>query len=269
MNMQNSLPVNLQVKGKQCLVVGAGKAAYHKISTLIQCKAKVTVISPEADPKVEPLLSKTQYFQRTFQADDFKAFFLIIAATDSKQINDQVAQLCREQHILFSRLDSEWRDGDFFRPASFSENSFTVSISTGGRSVRAAQLMKSMLQNEFKVGEHFDCLVAVLPKPVAVDELKDNIILLRGVTDVHSFYTSKFAVITAVTLKSEKLYHTITQWVKHYHEGAEIFTGEDAFFNPLLKNVILPENDSFTKTWISARQTGDVLTYNNFIGKID
>ena len=269
MNMQNSLPVNLQVGGKQCLVVGAGKASYHKISALLQCNAKVTVISPEADSKVEELLSKTQYFQREFEVEDLKDFFLVIAATDSKETNDKVAQLCNQQNILFSRLDSDWRDSDFFRPASFSENGFTVSVSTGGKSVRAAQLMKSMLQDAVKLGEHFDCLVAVLPKPVAADELKDNMTLLRGVTDVHSFYTAKYAVITAVTLQSEKLYHTITQLVKSYHNDAEIFTGEDAFFNPLLKNLILPENDSFTKTWISARQTGDVLTYNNFIGKIN
>jgi len=269
MNSQNSLPINLQIAGKQCLVVGAGKASFHKISALLQCNAKVTVIAPNADSSVQELLPKTQYFQREFEADDLNHFFLVIAATDSKQTNDDLMRLCAEKEILFSRLDAEWRDGDFFRPASFSENGFTVSVSTGGKSVRAAQLMKSMLQDAVKLGEHFDCLVAVLPKPIAADELKDNMKLLRGVTDVHSFYTAKFAVITAITLQSEQLYHTIEQLLKSYHDESEMFTGEDAFFNPLLKNVILPETNSFTKKWISARQTGDVLTYNNFIGKIN
>ena len=39
-------PINLDIKNRECLVVGAGGVGTRKVKTLIGCRANVTVVSP-------------------------------------------------------------------------------------------------------------------------------------------------------------------------------------------------------------------------------
>ncbi len=266
----NPLPVNLQLHGRNCLVVGAGKAACHKIKSLLECGAKLTVIAPCFAKEVSCFLSKSDFKQRDFIDEDIHCdIFLVIAATDNERINDQIISSCRAKKILCSRLDSKWSEGDFFRPASFSHNGFTVSVSTRGKSCRAARLMKSMLTHEVMTGSQFDCLLTLLPKPAPADDLKRDLLAIRGITDVHTFYTAKYAVITALTFKGRRLAEMVSKIVLSYCKNAEIYFGKDAFFHPIIKHISVPEKESFSKEWVQARHTGEVLTYNKFIGKIN
>ena len=59
-------PVNLDVQGRDCLVVGGGAVGERKVKTLLECGAKVTVIAPLATDTLHDLA----FFQ--FDADDFR-----------------------------------------------------------------------------------------------------------------------------------------------------------------------------------------------------
>ena len=51
-------PVNLNIKNKNCLVVGAGEVGLRKIKTLLECGANVFVVAKEISDVVWKLYEK-------------------------------------------------------------------------------------------------------------------------------------------------------------------------------------------------------------------
>jgi precorrin-2 dehydrogenase/sirohydrochlorin ferrochelatase len=51
-------PVNLNLNGKKCLIVGGGEVATRKISSLIETGAKITIISPVVTEKINELVKE-------------------------------------------------------------------------------------------------------------------------------------------------------------------------------------------------------------------
>ena len=51
-------PVNLDINGRRCLVVGGGRVGARKIDTLVQCGAMVTVVSLKVSPAVVQLAAE-------------------------------------------------------------------------------------------------------------------------------------------------------------------------------------------------------------------
>ena len=48
-------PVNLDIKSKECLVVGGGSVSSRKVATLLKCGTKITVVSPEFSESLQKL----------------------------------------------------------------------------------------------------------------------------------------------------------------------------------------------------------------------
>ncbi|MCX6983837.1 MAG: NAD(P)-dependent oxidoreductase [Lentisphaerae bacterium] len=55
---QKTFPVNLLLKGRKCLVVGAGKIAARKIGNLKRVSAGISVVSPDVSNEIKELVSK-------------------------------------------------------------------------------------------------------------------------------------------------------------------------------------------------------------------
>ncbi|MGD8769898.1 MAG: NAD(P)-dependent oxidoreductase, partial [Desulfobacterales bacterium] len=48
-------PVNLDIRNRKCLVVGGGSVGTRKVMTLLDCGAKVTVVSNEVTRQLHKL----------------------------------------------------------------------------------------------------------------------------------------------------------------------------------------------------------------------
>ncbi|MGD9077907.1 MAG: NAD(P)-dependent oxidoreductase, partial [Desulfobacterales bacterium] len=51
-------PIHLDVKNRNCLIVGGGAVGTRKVNTLLECGAHVTVVSPDPTPHLTQLASK-------------------------------------------------------------------------------------------------------------------------------------------------------------------------------------------------------------------
>ena len=49
------LPISVSVKNRECLVVGAGTVALHKVEILSAYDTRITVVAPEVHPQIEHL----------------------------------------------------------------------------------------------------------------------------------------------------------------------------------------------------------------------
>ena len=54
----NYYPIHLDIKNRNCLVVGGGAVGTRKVNTLLECGARVTVVSPDPTAHLARLASE-------------------------------------------------------------------------------------------------------------------------------------------------------------------------------------------------------------------
>jgi len=156
-------PVNLDIGGKRCLVVGGGQVAARKVRALLLCGGKVQIISPQASEWIAELAEsgRIEWLKREYRAGDARDAFLIFGATDDPQVQKQIAVDAARYHVLLnSAYDPEL--SDFHVPAKIRRRDFIIAVSTGGGSPALAMLLKEQLANEY--GEEYGVLVELMAK---------------------------------------------------------------------------------------------------------
>lgn len=168
-------PVMLNLKGKRCIVVGGGEVACRKVKRLLECGAKVTVISPELVTELEEMKKegKIIHFPREYQQGDVKDSFLVIGATQNKSVNKKVAREARKMGVVVNVVDSPFLC-DFFVPSIFKKGKLTVSISTEGASPALAKRIREELEEIYgeEYGEFLDWMQQVRGK--VIKKIKDQ-----------------------------------------------------------------------------------------------
>jgi precorrin-2 dehydrogenase/sirohydrochlorin ferrochelatase len=140
----------LKLKGRPCLVVGAGRVGENKLRSLIRAGARVRVVSPQATPGVQRLAAekKIVWLRRKFIARDLDGMVLVVVATSSPSVNKQVSAEARRRGVLCNAVDDP-QNSDFYYPAVVRRGNFQIAISTGGRSPELAHRLRKELQRQF------------------------------------------------------------------------------------------------------------------------
>jgi precorrin-2 dehydrogenase/sirohydrochlorin ferrochelatase len=100
-------PIFLKLAGRPCVVVGAGNIAESKIEGLLQAEASVTVIAPEALPRVREWAESGQlvWQQRGYRHGDLAGAFLVVAGTATAAVNRAVYAEANAANILCNAVD--------------------------------------------------------------------------------------------------------------------------------------------------------------------
>lgn len=158
-------PLFLDLRGKRCLVVGAGRVGRRKIAGLLDCEpAEVLMLDPgEPAAEVRALLAHpaARYERRAFAADDAAGRHLAFAATPARAVNAFVAACCRERGVLCNVADAP-DESDFLVPARVDSGPLSLAVSTGGTSPALARALREDLEKW--LGRHYFRLVYVLEK---------------------------------------------------------------------------------------------------------
>ncbi len=143
-------PMVVRLEARRCVVVGAGEIAESKAATLLECGAQVTVIAPRATESIQALARNGQltWHCREFVPGDLEGAFLVIAATDSAQVNEEVFRAARQRGALCNVVDDPERC-DFFYPAVVRRGALQIAISTGGHSPALAHRLRVELEQQF------------------------------------------------------------------------------------------------------------------------
>lgn len=153
-------PVMLNIEKKRAVVVGGGKVAYRKIVGLLAKGAIVLIISPEIIEEIETLTKegRVQWFARAFEPTDVFGAFIVIAATNNRVINAQVADCC-QSYQLVNIVDDPARS-TFHVPAKVERGDFVLTVSTGGASPLLAKKIRDELAQQYPA--HYADYVAFL-----------------------------------------------------------------------------------------------------------
>jgi precorrin-2 dehydrogenase / sirohydrochlorin ferrochelatase len=145
-------PINLDVKDKNCLVVGAGKVGLRKINTLIECGAKVFVVSGDTLDEIKKLNENNMInlFIKKYETKDLDKMFLVIGAINNMDISRQISLDAREKKVLCNIADVP-SQCDFVLPSIVNRDPLVISISTSGKSPAFAKKMRKDMEKKFGV----------------------------------------------------------------------------------------------------------------------
>lgn len=133
-----------------CVVVGGGDVAARKVGALLDSGARVRVISPQLHPELEAWRQEDrfEYLARTFEPGDLDGAFLVIAATDRREVNARVAEEARERGILINVADDPVA-GNFHTMGSVLRGDVLLAVSTGGESPALSAHIRRKLEAVF------------------------------------------------------------------------------------------------------------------------
>jgi precorrin-2 dehydrogenase / sirohydrochlorin ferrochelatase len=143
-------PAFLDLRGKHCAVIGAGEVALRKIRMLLDCGAKVTVVSPTACREVSRLAKAgaLDLRRRSYRRGDLKSAVLVVSATNRRKINQAVVEEARRRGILINVVDDPGRS-DFIVPSFLRRGGLTIAVSTSGMSPALARKIRMKLEADF------------------------------------------------------------------------------------------------------------------------
>ena len=126
-------PLLLNIRDYSCLVVGGGKVALTKVTSLLNFQVKVTVLAPKI---CEPLLElqrkrKIKIINKVYAKEYLNDFKIVFCATDNPKINKMVRKDCTEKNILLNVADIPDLC-DFILPAIVKRGDLTISVSSQG-----------------------------------------------------------------------------------------------------------------------------------------
>ena len=144
----NLFSIELNLEGRNVLVVGGGRIALRKVKTLLPTGARITVVAPQFDPEFAAIPSLVLK-NRPYEPLDLRGIFMVFICTDQPAVNAQVSNDARARRILVNNA-CDYLDGDFIVPArmDFGEN-IAVTVSTQGRAPSLAKKLKQKIQTDW------------------------------------------------------------------------------------------------------------------------
>jgi precorrin-2 dehydrogenase / sirohydrochlorin ferrochelatase len=142
----DSYPIHLNLKQKKITVIGGGKIAERKVMGLIDTGAQITVISPEITDQLQDYVKSgsIDWQKKTFCPSDIQDSFLIIAATNQRDINMKVKEPASPSQLI--SLVDNLEASNFISPSVLKRGKLMMTVSTSGASPTLAKKIKHELE---------------------------------------------------------------------------------------------------------------------------
>lgn len=127
-------PLLFNLKSKKVLVVGGGKVAARRIVTLLENGMQVIAVSPDFSEAIERIENnQLTQINAGYHKEQLADIDLAVAATDNRELNQQIKRDCQSQKIWCNRVDDP-EDSDFIFPSVIRRGDLTLSVCTEGAS---------------------------------------------------------------------------------------------------------------------------------------
>ncbi|MEJ8555287.1 precorrin-2 dehydrogenase/sirohydrochlorin ferrochelatase family protein [Tepidibacter sp. Z1-5] len=150
-------PMMINLNNKKVTIVGGGKVAFRKAKKFLEFNCDVKVVSPSFIENFDSIDVKLIYDE--YKNDYLKKSFLVIAATSSKKVNEDIASYCKKNNIMCNIAD-DINLSDFIVPSSIKRGDLIISVSTMGNSPSLASKIRKEL--EINYGVEYEEYVSIL-----------------------------------------------------------------------------------------------------------
>lgn len=152
MEQKKHFPLFCDIQGKKAVVIGGGAIAARRCRTLSRFAFALHIIAPTLHPDILELEKQglATVSRRTFAPGDEKGAFLLVAATDDRQVNALAGQLAKQAEAFVSVADRR-EECTFYFPALIEDGPITIGVAGDGRdhaavAQRAGQIRRLLEQ---------------------------------------------------------------------------------------------------------------------------
>lgn len=146
------LPLFLNLREQDCIIVGGGVVALRKAILLIRAKANLILVSPQFVSQLQDFAKegKCKLVQEEFAPEQLEGARIVIAATDNEKVNIRVANSANKKQIPVNVVDQP-KLCSFIMPSIVDRSPVIVAISSSGRSPiltrKIKELNESLISN--------------------------------------------------------------------------------------------------------------------------
>jgi siroheme synthase-like protein len=154
-------PVNLVVRDRRCVVVGAGRIAARKIEALVTAGARVHVVAPEVGDEVRAWAAAGTLTtsERAFAAADLDGAWLATTATGIPAVDRAVFEAGEARDVWVNAADDP-ANCSFTLMSVVRQGDLVVAIGTNGRSPALATYLRDHVREE--MGPEWAALLELL-----------------------------------------------------------------------------------------------------------
>ena len=142
-------PLFIDLSGEKIIVFGGGKVGARRAKYLTEAGADVSVVSKDYSPGFNGIKCSMIRGDARQHLDGIDGCLLVVAATDSPQVNDEICKIAREKNVLVCRADNH-RGGDVVFPMTASVKGHTMAYTTLGEDPKLLGRLKKLIENEFE-----------------------------------------------------------------------------------------------------------------------
>ncbi|GHO44894.1 precorrin-2 dehydrogenase/sirohydrochlorin ferrochelatase family protein [Ktedonospora formicarum] len=150
--MPGYYPIMLNIRQRPALVIGGDAIAATKATSLLDCGAYVTILSPSFAPEIEALAQKWEsqvtLRPKAFEPGDLAGAFVVVAATTDQQLIEAIWQEAQERGQLLNIVDVP-AYCNFILPSILRRGQLTITVSTEGASPSLSKRIRQQLEALF------------------------------------------------------------------------------------------------------------------------
>lgn len=210
--MADYFPIFAKIdEAHKILIVGGGSVATAKLEALIEHKEYIRIKALSFRDDLKALCEKQNisYKIGSFEEKDLENCLLVIAATDNKELNQEIKKQANNKNILVNVVDDK-ELCDFIFPALVKRGDLTIAISTAGISPVLSRFLKRTI--ETVIPENFTHLIEFLKDKREIVQQK-----LKNLQPRRIFWENFLSSPTVQKIFSGKL--TIAE--KEFYEALE------------------------------------------------
>ena len=141
-------PINIKLEDLEVTVIGGGKVAYRKCKNFLVFTKEVRAISREFIEEFDELKEDIKLIKDSYKEEYIKNSFVVVAATNNRDINKSIGEYCRKQGKLVNVVD-DIQLSNFTVPSYIKKGDLLISISTGGKSPSLSSRIKKELDDKY------------------------------------------------------------------------------------------------------------------------
>jgi precorrin-2 dehydrogenase / sirohydrochlorin ferrochelatase len=149
--------VDLNLKGRNILVIGAGMEGAKRIISLSKHDCKIIVISEtvnqslyEIEGKNNPIIIIRRKIEDPSIIDEFNDIFVVFASTNDPFLNKKIIERAKEKGLLCYSIDDASASDFFFTSIINVDEIIQIAISTSGKSPLMSKIIRDRIENAIK-----------------------------------------------------------------------------------------------------------------------